>query len=206
MKVSKTAWLILGIGIFVIAFATLFMLHSQQSGEQEWLEDSLSAAQAALPQLISEREDLGNQLTQLESQLTQATSSLSSSKARFPKSVQSIEYDEALFDIAKACDLEIVKLTASEPSAEEVEDVTYAITSFEVTVRAAKSPPHSMTEAYIDKTVANILDFINTIATDGYFTNATIELVNMEAPEPGEEEAESPEATIKLVIYGYKGE
>lgn len=188
MRLSKTAWLILGIGIFVIAFATLFMLHSQQSGEQEWLEDSLSVAQALWPELISEREDLESQLTQLESQLTQAKSSLSSSKARFPKSVQSIEYDEALFDIAEDCDLEIVKLTASEPTDQEVEDVTYAITSFEVEVRGE---------------ITDILDFINTIATDEDFTNATIELVNIDTKL---DEDKKPSATIKLIIYGYKGE
>jgi len=35
MKLSKTAWLILGIGIFVIALGCLYMLYSQQAGEQE---------------------------------------------------------------------------------------------------------------------------------------------------------------------------
>ncbi|GAH59611.1 unnamed protein product, partial [marine sediment metagenome] len=38
MRLSKTAWLILGIGIFVIAFGSLFMGYSRQSGEQERLE------------------------------------------------------------------------------------------------------------------------------------------------------------------------
>ncbi|GAI17649.1 unnamed protein product [marine sediment metagenome] len=127
--------------------------------------------------------------------------------------MQSIEYDEALFDIAEDCDLEITELTASEPRDKktemegiEVEDITYATTTFEVTVRAAEPPPDSMTVAYIDKTVANILDFIDTIATDEDFTNATVELVNMEIPEREAEEAEATSATIKIIIYGYKGE
>ena len=208
MRLSKTAWLILGAGVFIIAFGTLFMLHSQQSGEQEWLEDSLSVAQAALPQLISEREDLKSQLTQLESQLTQATSSLSSSKARFPKSVQSIEYDEALFDIAEDCDLQIIKITASEPRDEKVEDITYTTTTFEVVVRSEESPPSTVGdfEIYIDETVDNILEFINIIATDEDFANATIELVNMEKLEPPEEikgDETGPEATVRLIIYGF---
>jgi len=208
MRVSKTAWLILGAGVFVIAFGTLFMSYSRQSGEQEWLEDSLSVAQALWPQLIAEREDLEDQLTQWEGELAKATSSLSSSKARFPKSVQSIEYDEALFDIADDCDLQIMKITASEPRDKKVEDITYTTTTFEVVVRSEESPPSTVDkfETYIDETVADILDFINIIATDEEFNVGTIEVVEMKNLEPpGEITGDEmwPEATIKLIIYGF---
>ena len=193
MKLSRTAWLILGIGIFVIAFATLYMVYSRQSGEQEQLSDSLAAAQALLPRLIVEREDVEDQLSQWESELAEATLSLNKSKTKFPKSVESIEYDEALFGIADGCDLEILSLTASEPRDKKVEDVTYAITSFEVKVEGE---------------VADILDMVNTIATSEHFTSATVELVNIDIPEPATEgeEAEMPSATIRLVIYSYQGE
>ena len=202
MKLSRTAGLILGIGVFAIAFVSLYMVYLQQGREQQRLDDSLSLAQATLPTLVSERDDLESQLTQSESELAQAQSFLHEAKAKFDESVESIEYDEKLFDIADDCDLEITKLTASEPSDEEVEltgseasdeeveSVTYSITSFTVEVEG---------------TVAHILDFINTIATDEYFINATIELVKMEVPEPGEGK-EKPSATIDLIIYGYKGE
>ena len=190
MKLSKTAWLILGIGIFVIACGCLYMLYSQQAGEQEELADSLAVAQGALPQLVSEREDLESQLTQWEGQLAEAASSLVKIEARFPESVQSIEYDERLFEIADDCDLEITSLTASELGDKKVEDVTYAVTSFGVEVEGE---------------VADILDFVNAIATSEYFTTATMETVNMDIPEP-EEEEDKPSATIGLVIYGYQGE
>ena len=205
MKLSRTAWLILGIGIFVIAFATLYMVYSRQSGEQEQLNSSLSAAQAQLPKLIAERGDLEDQLSQWESELAEATLSLNKSKAEFPKSVESIEYDEALFDIADGCDLEILSLTASKPRDKKVEDITYATTTFVVKVEPAESPPDPLTTAYIDEAVANILDMVNTIATSEQFTSATAELVNINIPEP-EEEGKKPEATIRLVIYGYQGE
>ncbi len=196
MRLSKTAWLILGIGIFVIAFATLFMLHSQQSGEQEWLEDSLSVAQAALPQLVSERDNL-------ENALAQATSLLNAARSSFPDFVDSIRVDEKLFEMADDCDLKITSITSSEPTDEEVEAVTYSVAPFVVDVKGE---------------VADILDFINTIATSEYFTNATVELVDIVVPEPLTEEekeglteeeikeAEKPSATITLIIYSYKGE
>ena len=212
MKLSKTAWLALGVGIFVIAFASLYMVYSRQSGEQEQLAKSLTAAQALLPQLVSEKNDLEDQLAQCESELAKATLSLSRATAKFPKSVESIECDETLFGIADDCDLEIAELTASEPYEEKVEDITYAVTTFEVVVRSEESPPTTVGdfETYIDETVASILDFINTIATGEDFTNATIQVVDMENLEPPDEEeiegAGRPEATIELAIYGYQGE
>ncbi len=183
MRLSKTAWLILGIGIFVIAFGSLYLLYSRQGNEQEQLNDSLLAAQATLPTLVSEKEDWESQLTQQESQLTQqenqltqqesqlaqATSLLDTTQASFPSSVESIEYDELLFNFAHGYNLRITRLIASEPGNEEVEDITYSVTPFTVDVRGE---------------VAGILDFINAIVTSEDFTNATAELVNINIPEP----------------------
>ena len=200
MKLSRTAWLILGIGIFVIAFVSLYVVYLQQGREQQRLDDSLSLAQATLPTLVTERDDLTSQLSQSESELAQAQSLLYEVKAKFDDSVESIEYGEELFNIADDCDLEITNLTASEPSDEEVESITYSDEEVE-------SVTYSITSftVEVEGTVAHILDFINTIATDEYFINATIELVKMEVPEPGEGQ-EKPSATIDLIIYGYKGE
>jgi len=223
MKLSKTAWLILGIGIFVIAFGGLCLVYFQQGSEREQLNDGLLVAQATLPKVISEKEDWERQLAQWESQLGQLKSELAQaklllaeSKMSFPKAVESIEYDEEIFKIADNCDLDITKLTSSEPRDKEAEgitsseprdkeseDITYSVTSFVVDVKGE---------------VANILDFINTIATSKAFTTATVELVDIEVPQPLTEEEkeglteeeiedrEKPSATVSLAIYAYKGE
>ncbi len=198
MKLSKTVWLILGIGIFVIAVGSLYMVSSQQAREQEQLNTRLLVTQATLPKVVSEKENRESQLTQLESELTQlegeltqATSLLAESKMSFPESVESIEYDERLFKFADDWDLEIISLTASEPLDEVVEGITFPVTSFEVDVKGE---------------LADILDFINAIVADKDFLNATVELVNIDAPEPPVEEEEKSSATITLVIYGYEGE
>jgi hypothetical protein len=203
IRLSRTAWLILGIGVLVIALGSLYTVYSRQVSEQQGLEASLSAAQARWPQVISARQAAEAELTQWQDKLAEATSLLAKSEAKFPESAESIKYDELLFDIADVCDLEVMSLTASEPSDEKVEDVTYFITSFTVEVKGE---------------VANILDFINTIVTHEDFITATVEVVNITVPEPLTEEEkegltkeeikkkETPSATIKLVIYSYKGE
>ena len=222
LRLSKTAWLILGIGIFIIAFGGLYMLYSQQDNEGKQLDDSLLAAQTTLPKVTSEKEDwerqltqLESQLTQLDSQLTQATSLLAQRKMSFPESVESIEYDERLFQIANGSGLEITTLTASEPGDEtvevevediEVEDITYSVTSFMVNVKGKASElPFETEEAlqnYIDVTVDKILAFITTIVTDKDFTTATVELVNINIPEPltDEEKEQMKEERTKDIM------
>lgn len=230
MKLGKTAWYILGIGILVIALGSLYMLYRGQVDEQERLNDALAVAQATAPKLAKERANLESTLTELEDKLAQAASQMKKARAVFPtSSVESIEVDELLFQIADTWDLDITSLTASEPRDKKikvevedikVEDVTYLVTSFTVNVRG--KAPESVFEteeehkAYIDETVGDILDFINTIVTHEDFNTATVELVNMKAPEPlTEEELEEmeeitekdiPSATIQLVIYSYRGE
>lgn len=206
MRLSKTAWLILGAGVFIIALAVLIMLYSQQANDEKQAEESLANAQGLLPQLIAEREDWESQLAQLEDQLDQGVSALEKSIAKFPdpEDVKSIEYDEELFMVAHDYDLEIVRLTASEPRDEEVDEtIIYSVTTFEVTVSPTAIPPEAEDayEEYCDDTIANILDFIDTVVNGEYFTTATVEEVAWEIPDVTE--SKRPEATIKLLIYSY---
>jgi hypothetical protein len=206
MRLSKTAWLILGAGVFIIVMAVLLMLYSQQVSEEEQMEASLADAQALLPQLIAEREDWQNQLSQLENQLVQETSSLEKSMAKFPEDVESIEYGEEFFLMAHDCDLEIVGFTASEPREEKVEDtITYNVVYFEVDVSPDTVPPETEDayEAYIDDAIANMLDFIDTVVNGEYFTAATVGQVVIEIPEVTA--SERPVAIIKLTLYCYQG-
>jgi len=209
MRLGRTAWLILGLGIFVMAVATLFTVYLRQSSEQEELENNLVGAGARLPKLISEREALASQLTEQQGKLAETQSLLS--EAGFPALSASIEYDEVLAEIADACNLEVMSMKAEEPSEKKVEGVTYLVISFEVGVKGDEG---------------SILGMVNAIATDERFTSATVELVNIKIPEAVEEEglettvvggeAEGEEAegeepgqplgTIKLVGYSYRGE
>ena len=204
MRLSKTAWLILGTGVFIIALVALFMLYSNQASDEEQMEESLAEAQALLPQLMAEKEEWQSQLTQLESQLLQEVSALEKSIARFPEAVESIENTEELFLIAHDCDLEVVKIDAKAPYEQEVADtpIIFSVTYLEVHVSPAEAPPLPLTETYLDSTVADILDFIDTVVNGGYFTTATVEQVIWEIPEL--EETEKPLAIIKLNIYGYE--
>ena len=217
MKLGKTAWLILIIGVFIIAIGSLYWLYLQERPKQEELSQTLSRTQALLPLLAADRTKLEDTLTEVEDKLTQATSQLETAKAAFPNSVQSIEVDELLFGLADDWDLEVVSLFATEPSDEtvaveveesevedlEVEDITYLVTYFSVELKGQ---------------VADILSFVDTVVNHRDFTAATVEMVTITVPDPVSEkeraelsedeieERETPSAIIKLIIYTYKGE
>lgn len=189
LSLSKTALWILGIGLFVIVSAVLLALQASQSGDAEQLEENLAMTQSVLTTLVAERGELDSQLAQLENQFDQAEAAYNQSQANFPEAVASIEYDEELFFIAADYNLEIISLTASEPREKKVAEVPFDNTIIEVEVRG---------------TVSNILSFINNVTTGGYFNSAIVELVNLEVPEPDEDE--QPSAVITIIVYSYEGE
>jgi hypothetical protein len=192
MKLGRTARLVLGIGIFVFALATLFMFYARQSGGQEELEKSLAGAQTQLTNLISGRESLASLLAQQQSKLAEAQSTV---QASFPKVGASIEYNEVLSELARLHNLEVVSVAATQPREQKMEDVTFIVISFEVGVRGE---------------VNSILGMVNDIAKDKRFASATVEVVNIQVPEPQPITTgvapEEPSATIKLVGYSYGGE
>ena len=218
MKLGRTAWLVLGIGIFAIAFVFLYMASSRQLSEQADIKSSLTLAQNSLPKLISQREVLASQLSQQQSQLSlkqsalaEAESLLSKAEAMFPESIESIDYSEILFKIAQKYNLEVNSLKASEPNDRKVENVIYDVTTIEIEVRPADPRPTTVEafQKYIDDAIDNVLKFVDTVVRDGSFTNTTIEVVDMKYLDPPDEEhieaAEKPTATIRIVIYSYKG-
>jgi hypothetical protein len=226
MRLSKTVWIILGVVVFAIGAVYLYMMYARQGDEQEQLRSKLATNQATLPKLVAERASWQSQLVKLQSEiaerqatLTEADLALSQAKEGWPKSAESIEYDERLFEIADAWNLDITVVTAVEPKDTQIEGITFTVASFTVEIKG-KTPATTPQEEedyrdYLYKTVGDILNFIDTIVNDKAFASASIQLVTMQVPEPltdaalaGKEKLEEgdiPKAQINLTIYTYKG-
>jgi len=178
MKLSKKVGLIIIIVIFAVALGILFSIYSGQNAERAALNERLSRAQTLLPGLINNRETK-------EDELTQAESLLAASKAQFPESVESIEYDDDLFEIADDCNVSLTKVTASKPSSKTAGTVTYSVSSFALAVQGS---------------VDNILEFIYALRTGDDFQlpwSAEVNSIKLNVS--------GGSASINLVIYGYKG-
>ena len=130
MKLNKKVLLIVVIVIFAVALGVLFSIYSGQNGERADLNDRLSLTQTLLPGLIDNRETK-------EDELTQAESLLAANQAKFPESVESIEYGDDLFEIADDCNVSLTKLTAAKPTNKTVGTVTYSTSSFRLSVQGS---------------------------------------------------------------------
>ncbi len=111
MKLSKKTWIILVIGILIIAFANLSMTYSRQGKEQSRLDQELSLVQLTLATYSPE--ELSSQQRELESQLAQAESELEDAKAHLRQSIESIEVTDTLFEVAQTWEVEIIDLRSS---------------------------------------------------------------------------------------------
>jgi hypothetical protein len=178
MKLSRKATLIVVIVVFAVALGVLFYIYSGQNKERAGLNERLSWAQTLLPSLVDNRETK-------EDELTQAESLLAASQAQFPESVESIEYDDDLFEIAEDCNVSLTKVTASKPTSKTIGAVTYSISSFVVVVYGS---------------IDNIMDFIYAIRTgDDFRLPWSAEVTSIKTNVSG------GSADINVIIYGYKG-
>jgi cell division protein FtsB len=225
MRLSKTIWIVLGVAVFIIGFVVLYMMYSRQGGEQDQLKSQIASNQATLLKLITEKGSWQSQLAQLQDELAERQSALAEAKLAlsqagtgWPESAESIEYDEKLFEIADAWNLDIIVAKAAEPGEETLEGVTFTTSSFNVQVKGKPREADELSTTdveyreYLYKTVSDILAFLHTIVMDKDFASAGIELVDMQVPEPltqedidSDTEQESPTAQITLTIYTYKG-
>jgi hypothetical protein len=178
MKLSRRVWLIAGIVVIAVVLGVLFSIYHGQAGERAHLEERLSRAQTLLPGLVANREDL-------EDELSQAQSSLDRSRAEYPGSVDSIQYDDDLFEIADACNVQITRLTSSRPTNKAVGSVTYSVSGYAINVGG---------------TIEDLLEFIYAIRTgDGFQLPWSAEVNSIIMNFSG------PTASINLNIYAYEG-
>jgi hypothetical protein len=175
MKIRSKVGLIVIVVVIVAALAGLYTVYSRQAAERSQLNERLDAAQTHLPVLGAQKSDL-------EGQLAQAQSSLNASQARFPASIESIEYGEYIFELVERCNLQLASLSFPRPAARTVGSVGYSVVSLSLPVSG---------------TLENIFKFIDLIKTDPHFASTRVNSVNLNVG--------GGSATIAVDIYGYKG-
>jgi hypothetical protein len=175
MKLSSKVGLIVIIVVIVATLAGLYTVYSRQAAERNDLTERLESAQALSPVLTAQKNEL-------ENELAQAQSSLNSSQAQFPASIESIEYGEYIFELVERCNLQLASLTFPRPAARTVGSVTYSVVSLSLPVSG---------------TLENIFKLIDLIKTDPRFASTQVNSVNLNVG--------GGSATIAVDIYGYKG-
>lgn len=183
MKLSKTTWLILTSGVFIIAFASLGTVHYQQVHQQNQMNEELTLAQLRLNGFQLER--LPHQ-KELEKRLSQTISQRDNAKAILSQSNGSIATSETLFATAAAYGVEVTEISSSGLASDVLEGITCSI--LPLTVR-------------VEGDVSNLIGFITKL--NSKLTTGIVKSVEISIPETTSEEKSS--ANIQTVIYTYQG-
>lgn len=184
MKLSKTVWLVISIGIFVIAAAGVGMVYFQQIRQQNELNEELTLARSNLERV--QMEQLPSQQAELEEQLSQATSQFEAVEAMLSQSVGSIAATGILFDVAKANGVEVTEMTSSGMASDSLEGITCLVISL---------------SAKVEGDVPDLVSFVTEL--NSYFTTGVVKSITITIPETTSEEKAS--ADIQLVVYTYQG-
>jgi hypothetical protein len=121
IKLSKTSWLLLSVGIFVVVVASLGLTRSQQIQEQDKLSDELSIAETRLDKL--QVKELRQQQEELQVQLDESTIQLTAAKDTLHQTAESIDVTDELFVIAQACGVEIMDISSAGVRSDKLEGI-----------------------------------------------------------------------------------
>ena len=185
MKLSKTGWLIIIIGVFVIILTGLGTVRSQQVREQDQLNEELALAQLKLKAV--QLDQLAQQQGELERHLSQTTSQFQAARTILSQPVGSIAATSTLFDVAAACGAEVSEISSSGWTSEELEGIPCLVLTL---------------TARVEGDVPNLVSFITEL--NSYLRNGVVKSVAISIPEMTSEEKSS--ANIRLVVYSYQGD
>lgn len=183
MRLSKTSWLVLGIGILFIIFVGLGIVRFQQFQSHKQLGGEIALAEEVLNELRVE--EFTSRRSELESRLAHTESQFKAVKAVLSQPINYVIASSIWFDLAEAYNLKITEMSSPGSLEEKLEGIDCAALS--ITAR-------------VEGEVGNLVDFIvrlnNQLATD-FIRSVTITIPDQGSPEKAA-------ADIHLVIYTYQ--
>jgi hypothetical protein len=188
LKLSKTSWLILSVGIFLVVLAGLGLTRSQQLQEQGQLGEELSIAEMRLSKFqVSE---LRQQQEELQRQLDENTVQLTAAKDILSQTVESISVTDEFFQIAQFCDVTVMSISSSGIESGKLEDIACSV----ITLNTA-----------VEGEVSNLINFVIRLNTD--FTTGVVKSAQISINEAdGEGDEGESSASILVVVHAYEGD
>jgi hypothetical protein len=184
LKLSKTSWLILSVGLFVVIMAGLGLTRSQQLQAQSQLSQELSVAETRLDKL--QVEDLRQKQEELQRQLDESTIRLTEAKDKLRQTIESINVTDEFFEIAQFCGVEVESISSSNIRDDKLEDINCSVITL---------------NAVVEGEVPNIINLVIKLNTD--FTTGIVKAVQISIPETSDED--EPAINIQMVVYTYEG-
>lgn len=183
LKLSKTSWLILSVGVFIVVLAVLGITRSQQAQEQSRLDDELEMSQISLANM--QISDLQAELAGLEQTAAREQAELDLAANSLNETVVSVDVTDEFFSIASACGVIVVNISTSPISPNIYEGLGLSATSI---------------NAALEGELSNLIDFVE--ALNSGFNTGQIRMAQIDIPPSSSNE--TPSASIQMTIYSYE--
>lgn len=183
MKLSKTGWFIIAIGLFLIALAGLGAVRSQQVHQQNQLNEKLSTAKLKLNGF--QFEPLAQQKDELKWRLDQTLAQSEAARTMLSQPIGSIAINDILFRLAEDYRVTVAQVTSSGLAEEKLAGINCSVLPLTTIVTG---------------NLTDIVGFITTLSGD--LTADVIRSVEISLPDMTSDNAS---ASIELAVYSYQG-
>lgn len=180
INLSKTSWIILSVGVFIIVLAGLGVTYSQQLKKNSEANDELELTEMRLGQFNIE------ELQQQESELLALKHTLSSqydsSKTQFQQDIESINVTDRCYYIASLSNVEIFEIGTTDMKPGDFINLECDKIAVNIMVRGELSD------------MVNFIININEGFSTGYIQSVQTRM------------GDSPYTSIQVVVYSYRGD
>jgi hypothetical protein len=183
LKLTKTSWLIIIVGVFIITLAGLGVIRSAQVQEQSELREQLALAQLKLSAI--QLEQLSYRQEELEQQLSETASQSKTAQATLSQTIGYITVSDTLFDVAEANNVEVTEIKSSGMVGKELAGVPCS--TLPLTTR-------------VEGELTDLVSFTTQLNEE--LTTGTVESVDIIISEII---GNKSSANIRLIVYAYKG-
>ena len=185
MHTKKTRWPVVVVGVVLAAIlGSLGTVQAQQMSEKTRLGEEIALAEQALNGAQQKQADSEEDMATM---LSETSLDLSNARTQLSRHTDSIIANETLFNLARACGVEVTEITVSPVSDEDLAEVTCSGLPVQVTVEGD-------TPALID-----FIMTLNTTVPNGLVRSAKVTV-------PAVLVEQSPRADVRLLIFSYEGE
>jgi hypothetical protein len=186
LKLSKTSWLILAAGIFVVVLGSLGVTRSKQLGEKSELDEELRLSTSILEKL--QGSNMQSQQDELQQKIEEGEVLLEEAKKRLDQTVVSVDVSDELFVIADYCGVVVRTLSTSPIKTNEYEGIGLYMTAMNI-----------LAEGDVD----NLINFVTSLNDD--YTTGLVRSFQISIPELGASDNTTlPSVNIQMTIYSYE--
>jgi hypothetical protein len=184
IKISKTGWIILSAGIFIVVLAGLGITRSGQVKQQSKLGTDLTSSQLRLDKLDTSGYQM--QLDELEQQLADSDQQLAQVKDKLRQKIESVDVTDKFYEIAAFYSVNVTILGTTKLVKDSYQGVPCSVISLTATARGD---------------FPDIVDFI--AGLNNNYRTGFVQSTEIQAPTVATDN--TSDANINLIVYSYEG-